>query len=108
MQGTKDNPGIYMRTFNELFKVAEERTSWKIELRAAIIEIYNDEIRDLLGSSDKKQKFQVRQSKEGNYVPGLTLQPVLNAEDVDALLSTGQENRTVAATDMNTHSSRSH
>jgi len=109
MQGTKDNPGIYMRTFNELFKVAKERVGWKVELKGALVEIYNEEIRDLLiGPNEKRTKLQVRQGKEGNFVPGLTLQPVGTAEDVDGLLSMGQQNRTVAATDMNMHSSRSH
>eukprot|EP00931_Biecheleriopsis_adriatica_P116958 TRINITY_DN92533_c0_g1_i1.p1 TRINITY_DN92533_c0_g1~~TRINITY_DN92533_c0_g1_i1.p1 ORF type:complete len:747 (-),score=218.15 TRINITY_DN92533_c0_g1_i1:48-2063(-) len=109
MQGSKSDPGVYMRTFKELFKVAQERIGWKIELKGACVEIYNEELRDLLlGPNDKKQKLQVRQGKEGNHVPGLTLMPVHNAEEVDALLSTAQTNRTVAATDMNLHSSRSH
>jgi len=109
MQGTSSDPGIYMRTFNELFKVARERSGWRVELTAAIIEIYNEEIRDLLVPPDKKTpKLQVRQDKGRNVVPGLTLQPVSTPEDVDNLLSTGQQHRTVACTDMNAHSSRSH
>jgi len=109
MQGTPTDPGIYMRTFNELFKVARERSGWRVELTAAIIEIYNEEIRDLLVPPDKKTpKLQVRQEKGRNHVPGLTLEPVSTPEDVDNLLSTGQQHRTVACTDMNAHSSRSH
>mmetsp|Transcript_48567 Transcript_48567/g.113364 ORF Transcript_48567/g.113364 Transcript_48567/m.113364 type:complete len:704 (+) Transcript_48567:81-2192(+) len=109
MQGTKDNPGVYTRTFKELFNVARERTGWKIELKGACVEIYNEELRDLLlGPNDKKQKLQVRQGKDGNYVPGLTTLPVNTVEEVEMLLSTAQTNRTVAATDMNLHSSRSH
>merc|ERR1719210_3148878 len=70
MQGTPSDPGIYMRTFNELFKVARERSGWRIELTAAIIEIYNEEIRDLLVPPDKKApKLQVRQEKGRNVVP---------------------------------------
>lgn len=108
MQGTKDNPGVYMRTFKELFKVAQERATWKIELKGACVEVYNEELRDLL-NTNQKQKLQVRQEKGGgNHVPGLTVQPVNSPDEVDALLSTAQENRTVAATDMNLHSSRSH
>lgn len=109
MQGSSDNPGVYSRTFNELFKVARERTAWKIELKGACVEIYNEEVRDLLlGPNDKKQKLQVRQGKEGNYVPGLTMLPVNNVQEVESLLNTAQANRTVASTDMNLHSSRSH
>ncbi|CAE8726516.1 unnamed protein product [Polarella glacialis] len=72
MQGAKDNPGIYMRTFNELFKVAKERSGWKIQLTGACLEIYNEEIIDLL-VREKKAKLQVRQGKTGNEVPGLTV-----------------------------------
>lgn len=108
MQGTKDNPGVYMRTFQELFKVAQERATWKIELKAACVEVYNEELRDLL-SKGRKEKLQVRQEKGGgNHVPGLTMLPVNSPDEVDGLLTTAQESRTVAATDMNLHSSRSH
>lgn len=109
MQGTPDNPGIYQRTFNELFKVANERPGWHVELKGSIVEIYNEEIRDLLlAPGDKKTKLQVRQGKEGNHVPGLTMEVVKSGEAVDNLLAKGGQNRTVAATDMNAHSSRSH
>ena len=32
----RDNPGVYTRTFNELFKVAKERSAWKIELKGVL------------------------------------------------------------------------
>lgn len=113
MQGTPDNPGIYQRTFDELFKVAAERRNWTIELRGSIVEIYNEDIRDLLwvprDAQDKRQKLQVRHSKEGGtHVPNLTTHTVSNADDVVGLLDLGQQNRSVAKTDMNSHSSRSH
>jgi len=110
MQGTKDSPGIYMRTFNELFKVAGDRVGWKIELKGAIVEVYNDEIRDLLADPNdpRKPKLQVKQGKDGNYVPGLVQRQVQSPQEVDDLLTTGSKNRTVACTDMNSHSSRSH
>jgi len=107
MQGAKDNPGIYMRTFNELFKVAKERSGWKIQLTGACLEIYNEEIIDLL-VREKKAKLQVRQGKTGNEVPGLTVKPMASAAEVDDMLTFAQENRTTACTDMNSHSSRSH
>jgi len=110
MQGRPDDPGIYKRTFEQLFKVARERPEAKIELKGSIIEIYNEEIRDLLVGDEggKKPKLAVRQGKEGNHVPGLTMQPVQNTEEVERLLDIGQRNRSVARTDMNAHSSRSH
>ncbi|CAK0848334.1 unnamed protein product [Prorocentrum cordatum] len=99
------------KTFNELFRVAAERRGWKIELKCALVEIYNEEIRDLLADTSKRrsgEKLQVRQGKEGNFLPGLTQQTVASAEEVEELLATGSSNRQMAATDMNAHSSRSH
>jgi kinesin family protein C2/C3 len=111
MQGIPDDKGIYWRTFAELFKEAQGRSGWKVELTVAIAEIYNEEIRDLLldPSEKNRPKLQVKQSKEGkNTVPGLTMQPVSKVEDVEATLLIGQKNRKTASTDMNQHSSRSH
>mmetsp|Transcript_31054 Transcript_31054/g.71031 ORF Transcript_31054/g.71031 Transcript_31054/m.71031 type:complete len:686 (+) Transcript_31054:59-2116(+) len=110
MQGTPEKPGIYMRTFTHLFEVAKERKDRKVQLKVSIVEIYNDEIKDLLSIEDERKKLQVRQGKEGRQVevPGLTTQPVTNAQEVQDLLDLGQKNRSVAATDMNAHSSRSH
>lgn len=109
MQGTPAEPGIYMRTFKELFKVAAERIGWTITLKLALVEIYNDEIRDLLAEKGaRKEKLQVKQGKEGNYVPGLTMRDVNSPEAVDETLVAGSANRAMAATDMNEQSSRSH
>jgi len=110
MQGTREDPGIYRRTLNELFKVAAERVSWQVSLSAAIMEIYNDEINDLLLEPDceRRKKLQVRQGKEGICVPDLTVKEVASADEVEDLLELGQRNRSVAKTDMNEHSSRSH
>lgn len=96
-------------TFDALFKVAVERQSANIELKGSIVEIYNEEIRDLIpDKSEPKVKLQVKMGKEGNHVPGLTQRTVKSTEDVEALLAMGQSNRSTAATDMNMHSSRSH
>jgi len=109
MQGTKDQPGIYTRTFNELFKVAADRKGWNVELKGALLEVYNEELRDLLADpKGKREKLQIKQGKDGNYVPNLTIRPLNCPADVEALLDAGSANRSTAATDMNEHSSRSH
>jgi hypothetical protein len=92
MQGYGNDPGIYQRTFDELFKVMHDRSETvRIELRASITEIYNEEVRDLL-VTEKKARLQIKTSKEeGVHVPGLTKQVVNRAEDVEALLAQGQK-----------------
>lgn len=111
MQGTREQPGIYTRTFNELFKVAEDRKGWKIELKGSLLEVYNEELRDLLADPKefgKKEKLSIKQGKDGNCVPGLAVRPLASPSDVEDMLTTGSSNRSTACTDMNAHSSRSH
>lgn len=88
-------------------------------VQVAMLEVYNDEVRDLLApsssSSSKRSSsgalpvLDVRQSPEGDVVvPGLVWQ---NAPHVDAALAifdAGHANRATAATLLNSASSRSH
>uniref|UniRef100_A0A0G4IDS4 Kinesin-like protein n=1 Tax=Chromera velia CCMP2878 TaxID=1169474 RepID=A0A0G4IDS4_9ALVE len=110
MQGYGEDKGIYTRTFNELFQVMKERGSdWKYVMKVSMIEIYNDDIKDLLGDeAARSKKLAVRQGPQGNYVPDLTLRDVVNAEGVEECLTMGTKNRSVGQTNMNEHSSRSH
>lgn len=53
-------------------------------------------------------RLEVKQSPQGNYVPGLTSVPVSANEEVVELMARCDRNRSQTATDMNEHSSRSH
>merc|ERR1719191_1647601 len=110
MEGTPTDPGIYYRTFKELFDIIKERgVDWKYELTTALMEIYNEELHDLLLEQGKPaKKLSVRQGPSGNTVPDLTQRLVINTEEVSEALRFGSSNRAVGHTDMNAHSSRSH
>ena len=72
------------------------------------MEIYNEEIRDLLGD-DVKKKLELKEHNEtGVYVNELTLHPIHNVSECEKLMEKGWKNRSVGATLMNTDSSRSH
>src|SRR5690554_3086228 len=53
-------------------------------------------------------RFEIKQGKDGMYVPNLTTMQVNCPEDVKQLMSLGSKNRASAATNSNEHSSRSH
>lgn len=73
-----------------------------------MLEIYNEDIRDLL-SKDTKRALDLRETPEkGVYVSKLSAIPVKDVDEVSALLALGNRKRTVAETLMNTESSRSH
>lgn len=110
MEGTPENPGIYYRTFKELFDIIKERgVDYKYELTTALIEVYNEELHDLLLEPGKPaKKLAVRQGPSGNTVPDLTARVVRSTDEVTEALRFGSSNRAVGHTDMNAHSSRSH
>ncbi|KAF4707280.1 Kinesin member, partial [Perkinsus olseni] len=115
MQGTSKEPGMYQRAFKELFKgIDARRGAWSYRLTASVMEIYNEEIRDLLieKSSGNVAKAKVQlTSSDGvpvSHVPGLTWLPVLSPENVHSILAKGWEARAVGSTNVNEQSSRSH
>merc|ERR1712224_321513 len=107
MEGTKEAPGVNYSALKELFKQQKERTAATITLEVALLDIYCEEIRDLLNTGPPK-KLEVKQSGAGNYVPELVIQPVSTYDEVLATMQAAQKTRAVASTNMNQHSSRSH
>lgn len=72
------------------------------------IEIYNEKVKDLLNPSNKSN-LKVREHPVlGPYVQDLSRLAVSSFEDIDQLMDEGNKARTVAATQMNATSSRSH
>ena len=56
MEGTERNRGVNYRTLEELFKIAEERKeSVTYDLSVSVLEVYNEQIRDLLAVSPSKK-----------------------------------------------------
>ena len=77
-------------------------------MHGSYLEIYNEEIRDLLGV-DSKKKIELKEHPEkGVYVQDLTKHPVANTKECEALMAKGWNNRSVGETLMNKDSSRSH
>lgn len=87
---------------------------WAYALDVNFFEIYNETIRDLLATDNRREqrKYNIRTDKRGkNYVEGLTEIAIdfENAhEQVEEIVNLAACNRSVDRTDMNAHSSRSH
>uniref|UniRef100_A0A8D2J680 Kinesin-like protein n=1 Tax=Varanus komodoensis TaxID=61221 RepID=A0A8D2J680_VARKO len=109
MQGILDPPsqkGIIPRAFEHLFESCAENS--KFLVRASYLEIYNEDIRDLLGPNTK-QKLELKEHPEkGIYVKGLSLHTVHSIAQCERIMETGWRNRAVGYTLMNKDSSRSH
>ncbi|XP_048871811.1 LOW QUALITY PROTEIN: kinesin-like protein KIF19 [Brienomyrus brachyistius] len=108
MLGTDAEPGIYVRTLNDLFHAIEE-TSDDMEYRVSMsyLEIYNEMIRDLLNPSSGI--LELREDSKGEIqVAGITEVSTINAQEIMELLMKGNKQRTQEPTAANQTSSRSH
>jgi kinesin family protein 5 len=77
-------------------------------VKVSIIEIYMEELRDLLSFKQGK-KLKIRSGIEkGIFVENLTEVYVTNPQEVYRYLKMGNKNRSVGRTNMNVVSSRSH
>lgn len=133
MEGTESNRGVNYRTLEELFNIAEERKeSVTYDLSVSVLEVYNEQIRDLLATSPSKKyenlflgpvfcelvltqhssfafRLEIKPNSEGqNHVPGLVEAKIENINEVWKVLQTGSNARAVGSNNVNEHSSRSH
>ncbi|XP_030626800.1 kinesin-like protein KIF13B [Chanos chanos] len=111
MMGSADQPGLIPRLCSSLFERAdkEQREGESFAVEVSYMEIYNEKVRDLLDPKGSRQALRVREHKVlGPYVDGLSRLAVTSYKDIESLMSEGNKSRTVAATNMNEESSRSH
>jgi len=106
-----ENPelrGVIPRAFEHIFNSINTTPSKKFLVRASYLEIYNEEIRDLL-SKNPKQKLELKDHPDGGvFVKDLTNFIVKGVDEMRSVMDAGQRNRSVASTLMNSESSRSH
>ncbi|KAK2163150.1 hypothetical protein LSH36_84g00049, partial [Paralvinella palmiformis] len=112
MEGVRSVPelrGIIPNSFAHIFgAIAKAEENVRFLVRVSYLEIYNEEVRDLLGK-DQTAKLEVKERPDvGVYVKDLSAFVVNNADDMDRIMTLGNKNRSVGATNMNAHSSRSH
>ena len=72
------------------------------------MEIYNEEVRDLLSKNPKNRLELHEKVDSGVYVKDLSYFAAKTADEVRKIMYIGSKNRSVGATNMNAHSSRSH
>jgi kinesin family protein C2/C3 len=109
MSGPPSDRGVNTRALEELFVKCRERAGdWVDNISVSILEVYNEEIHDLLAERHSDEKLEVKMGEYGNYVPGLTHISVNSIEGVLNLMALADRNRSQSTTNMNEHSSRSH
>ncbi|KAI0372992.1 kinesin [Pilatotrama ljubarskyi] len=106
--------GIIPRAVSTIFarcrELKEERgASWQYSIKGSYIEIYNEDLIDLLADTTGKRDVQIREDKQGHIIwEGLREVNVKSANEVMNLIRQGTSIRRTNETDMNAQSSRSH
>lgn len=138
MQGSESDRGVYFRATDLIYETTQEqKTLFDFAVTLQLVEIYNEEIYDLLavhpsaGSSNQQQTNQlfsppttgaastyppgatrtaveIRHGEQGVYLKNVTTVPMESAIDMHAAIQRGAVNRSVSSTPKNEHSSRSH
>ncbi|CAF3662340.1 unnamed protein product [Adineta steineri] len=112
MIGYGANRGIIPIACDELFQQIEKTksSSTRYEVGVSMMEIYNEQVRDLLTQDFPKGGLSIRQHPTSGYFypQGLRVVPVGSYTDIEHRISEGTQNRTIAATNMNATSSRAH
>ena len=106
---TDDEYGIIPRALKTIFDNMQSNSNIEFSVKVSYIEIYKEELQDLLDVDTSSKELHVREDDQGNTV-------IIGAKEVEcecldeimSLLETGSSVRHTGSTQMNEHSSRSH
>ena len=102
--------GMIPRTVDLLYRSIDKLKlgGWSYNVHASFLEIYNETLRDLLTARNKQPLEIMYNEGKGISVRNLIIEPIDSADSLQNFMQVAQQNRAVAATNFNEHSSRSH
>lgn len=102
-----EDDGMIPRCCVDLFECIADKCDGNAKVELSYLEIYNEEIRDLLAHVEKPLK--IRETMDGEvYVSGQESRVVTSPAEIGTYMEEAASKRVVAATAMNAVSSRSH
>lgn len=111
MEGVRTDPilrGVIPNSFEHIFTHIARTENQQYLVRASYLEIYQEDIRDLL-SKDQSKRLELKERPDtGVYVKDLQSFVCKSVKEIEHVMNVGNQNRAVGATNMNEHSSRSH
>jgi kinesin family protein C1 len=116
MIGDKKNPGLIPRSVQMFFdtkadiekKCQAQGQVVKIDIGVELLEVYNDEVRDLLSPNAGPNGKLVKVDVQGHEAVGNVVASASSQTEVEKILAVAQSRRCVKATNSNAESSRSH
>ena len=111
MEGLRNDPekrGVIPNSFEHIFSHIAKSVNQQYLVRASYLEIYQEEVRDLLSKTLGKYLELKERPDTGVYVKDLSSFVCKSVSEIEHVMSVGNQNRAVGPTNMNEHSSRSH
>ncbi|KAI0088303.1 P-loop containing nucleoside triphosphate hydrolase protein [Irpex rosettiformis] len=110
LSGDEEQPGIIPRAMKDVFGYIKQTPTREYLLRCSYLEIYNENIHDLLAppSMSAAQPVQIHGTGPSLVLAPLREEVVTSLKGVKEVLERGEGNRRTASTDWNERSSRSH
>ncbi|KFM22480.1 125 kDa kinesin-related protein, partial [Auxenochlorella protothecoides] len=103
-----DSAGVIPRAIHQVFSYLESLGAQEFTVKASYLELYNEEVTDLLALGSEPPKVRILEDRTGVVLNGLEEAQVRSASDIFSLLDQGTAKRRTAETLLNKQSSRSH
>jgi hypothetical protein len=104
-----DGEGLVQLTFRELFRRLKSRSDCFFKMSISYVELYNENIYDLLSGQSYKQSLELFENENGKInIKNLTEPQVTNLVEAMNWYKKGESTRSFATTAQNHNSSRSH
>ena len=106
--------GMIPLAVNQIYEGAKslEEKGWKYSMEGSFVEVYNENLNDLLGKADEidKKKHEIRHDTQRcqTTITDVTVIELDSPNKVESMLRDASANRSVAATNANERSSRGH
>lgn len=111
MEGVRSDEnqrGVIPNSFEHIFTHISRTQNQQYLVRASYLEIYQEEVRDLLAKDQTKRLELKERPDTGVYVKDLSSFVTKSVKEIEHVMTVGNTNRSVGSTNMNEHSSRSH
>ncbi|CEJ62275.1 Putative Kinesin motor domain protein [Penicillium brasilianum] len=106
--------GMIPLAVHQIYETAQslEEKGWRYTMEGNFVEVYNENLNDLLGHPDEldKKKHEIRHDMQRGktFITDITTVRLDSPQMVESILKSAAANRSVAATKANERSSRSH
>ena len=108
LRNDSEKRGVIPNSFEHIFSHIAKSVNQQYLVRASYLEIYQEEVRDLLSKNLGKHLELKERPDTGVYVKDLSSFVCKSVSEIEHVMSVGNQNRAVGPTNMNEHSSRSH